>query len=237
MRRQAFTIIELLVVVAIIAVLIAILLPSLQKARDVSKSVVCSTHLNQLNLATVLYSVDYQSQLPSPREWVDNSIAWFDSWKTPASVRQGTLYKYVGQKDKLYLCPKFTEVCPAGVTPAFSYAMNIYTILPGQVSPQGWAGCPSIRRIADVRTPARLFLFTEESPWIASVSMVAIDDALFAPTFDPKISTLPFVEALGTYHNGSDLYNGTGNAVFFDGHVSAHPVEDTYEIGTPINFR
>lgn len=62
--RSAFTLIELLVVVAIIALLIAILLPSLSKAREQAKTVVCASNLHQLALAITYYSRDSKERLP-----------------------------------------------------------------------------------------------------------------------------------------------------------------------------
>jgi prepilin-type processing-associated H-X9-DG protein/prepilin-type N-terminal cleavage/methylation domain-containing protein len=77
-RACAFTLVELLVVIGIIALLISILLPSLSKAREMGKSVKCLSNLRQLGMATVGYANEGKSYLPYPTTTQGEQVLWFN---------------------------------------------------------------------------------------------------------------------------------------------------------------
>lgn len=64
-RVQGFTLIEVLVVVAIIALLISVLLPSLSRAREQAKGVACQSGLRQITIALRMYQIDSKGYMPS----------------------------------------------------------------------------------------------------------------------------------------------------------------------------
>ena len=63
-RKSGFTLIELLVVIAIIAMLLAILTPSLKKAKDSAKQLICLSNERQMGLALQAYLFDHENRLP-----------------------------------------------------------------------------------------------------------------------------------------------------------------------------
>ena len=66
MGKKIFTLIELLIVIAIIAILASMLLPALNQARDKAKNISCSSNLKQIGTAFMSYSVDNGGEFPLP---------------------------------------------------------------------------------------------------------------------------------------------------------------------------
>ncbi|HBG26274.1 MAG: hypothetical protein A2Y10_13380 [Planctomycetes bacterium GWF2_41_51] len=81
MKRKAFTLVELLVVISIIALLLAVLMPALQKAREQGQLTVCKAHMHSIGIAVMAYANSNKDRVPpdkfKPRgqnghNWVGN---------------------------------------------------------------------------------------------------------------------------------------------------------------------
>src|SRR5215212_218191 len=64
-RRTGFTLVEMLVVTAIIAVLVALVLPAIQRAREAANKVVCANQLRIIGQAIKLYLKSHNNHFPS----------------------------------------------------------------------------------------------------------------------------------------------------------------------------
>lgn len=67
--KFGFTLIELLVVISVIALLLSVLLPSLQKARDKAKGVLCMSNLRQVGQGAILYQQSTKGRFPKNMYW------------------------------------------------------------------------------------------------------------------------------------------------------------------------
>lgn len=109
-HRMRFTLVELLVVIAVIAILASLLLPALSQARDKAKTSQCSSNMRQAASSILSYCSDYDDWFPD----CFHSNEYYGGTRYHQMYWQQRLLTYVGGNGKVFVCSRFDT---AGMTP------------------------------------------------------------------------------------------------------------------------
>ena len=131
--RHAFTLVELLVVIGIIAVLISVLLPALGKARESANAIKCAANLRSIGQGLLIYAAENKSTFPAAYYY--NGMAINGPVQTPDAAING----YVHWSSFLY---SRKDSSRNGVVNASAYGM------PSFMNDRGWDQfqCPTIEK-------------------------------------------------------------------------------------------
>jgi general secretion pathway protein G len=214
-RRHGFTLIEMLVVIAIIALLASILVPAVTRTMERAKSTACASNLRQLGLAFQLYTMDSKNKgnrLPAPAP--STAEPWFVSISPFLQQQAG------GARDlsDVYRCPVYaqlrSDLQDTSNWNQLGYGMNIY--LEGSAS-TGWPWYPQPGSTAygfylsEIKNPTNTILVADDHSWVWGIRKELLDqqgsDGRF---YDPENGKL------------RGFRHGKGaNFLFVDGRVSS----------------
>ncbi len=187
MRKKGFTLIELLVVIAIIAMLLAILMPALNKVKKIAQRVVCGTNLKGLGTAQMVYANDYEDSysqanyLGGGGHTITYLTGFFQQadkdWSVASDLSYGaSLYLLVREADvspKSFICPSGAETDYEGenannldITELWDFGSPAYDATTGPVNCQSYSyHNPYSRYAADGTRSAAFAVMSDRSPW------------------------------------------------------------------------
>ena len=238
--RSAFTLVELLVVIGLIAFLVALLMPVLGRVRDSANQMRCTSNLNQLGVAMLMYAADNDKMFPFAAP-LDNSpvgdlpedyIFWH---ATPTEgfsdrINHSSIARYLDMRNEklqsIFRCPSDTTASEReGTGYPYSYSMNFYLDpRPERHSPDGVA---RLTNLMAIQHAAGKILMVEENE-------VTINDGYWVPGCCGATWSYNW-DFLSIRHDSKNLEfnvspNGQipypsrkGNVLFVDGHVDLVP--------------
>jgi prepilin-type processing-associated H-X9-DG protein/prepilin-type N-terminal cleavage/methylation domain-containing protein len=231
-RRAAFTVVELLVVIAVIGILASLVLPPLTRAKNRGQSIYCLNNLRQLGLAMHLYAEDHEDALPFNMgtegtrktiasgeflNWANNVMTWeLDPDNTNTIwLATGGLGPYLSGNTTVFRCPSDNVLSPVQVQAGWSGRLRSYSMnamlgnagefLAGGVNTNN-PGYKQFFTLAEVPNPSEIFAFVEEHP-------DSINDGYFINRF----YSYQWHDLPASYHNGG------ANFAFADGHSEFRP--------------
>jgi len=231
MKLRGFTLIELLVVIAIIALLMAILMPSLQLARDQGKRVQCTSNVKMLVLGWLMYKDEYDGRLVPGHTLTQTvngkqQIQWVvgveGTWQQQKDcIKQGLLYKYVGENVNLYRCPADTRK-PSASTPM---AFRTFSIAGGANGEDWTSQYVKCRLYTEIMRPSERYIFVEEADtrggnlgsWQMNPKSMTWTDPV--SMWHNKRSTLGFADGRAEIHEWKDksFIDWNLKAMYFQG--------------------
>ncbi|QNN23472.1 type II secretion system protein [Planctomycetales bacterium ZRK34] len=228
MRPKAFTLIELLVVISIIALLIAILLPSLSKARELARRTVCLSNLRQMHTVYTTYASGNKGMYPDE-----------DAGYRPYSVSRRLVTKVMKVTPTIFCCPnmlgqKFLDTTFDPWAGNGSYPVIPYVIYAGFVQEgldfeyigpdTSLASSFPIAKITDVKHSARVPFATDWNIVNDGTNGTVVGppetvDSTRVCNHQPRI-----MYWLGTINSFWGEWEGD-NQVYIDGHGQWQPVD------------
>lgn len=247
--RRAFTLVELLVVVAIIAMLIGLLLPSLGGARESGRAAVCASNERELVSAVVLYAGDHDDRAaPGAADFRANLSRWHGTRARvadPFRSEGGALTPYLGTAGVaggVRECPTFAGVLRRleGSGRGFERAAGGYGYNNAYLGVELAPGGQGVWRVRDDRTGARLAMFAQPDRAVAfcdaafpdAVSSDGVVEYSFAePRVHPQYGAGWRMDPSIHFRHGSGGASGSAGVGWLDGHVDSRVMTFTWSSG------
>jgi prepilin-type processing-associated H-X9-DG protein/prepilin-type N-terminal cleavage/methylation domain-containing protein len=210
---RGFTLIELLAVISIIAVLIGILLPALQKARQQARKLICSSNMRQIGIAVQAYTIDSDNHLPPSSCHITN----------PDQYWLRVMSKYTDEQ-LLFQCPadksgNFVDWDrPLKEQQDKRYSSFAVNALLDPVSFRYGGSENRYNRISSIRKPMYC-IWISEAP---NTENFHLADHIHPETWEGSIE---YAKTFIAWQR----HMGKSNYLFADGHVETLEFEDTYQ--------
>jgi prepilin-type N-terminal cleavage/methylation domain-containing protein/prepilin-type processing-associated H-X9-DG protein len=224
--HDAFTLLELLVAIAVIAVLAALLLPTLTRSKESSQTTKCGSNLHQFVLAAQMYWDDNNGNTfaYSGAASTMGTPYWFGLLGAGAEETRtfdpntGPLYSYLGSG--VDFCPAFdyasSQFKLKAISPTCDYGYNYFLFSP-------------LKNIRKLAAPANVAL-------LADAAQVNTFEAPASPT-RPMFEEFYYVDNEADQPNGQFRHQQRANVVFVDGHLASEQmVPGTLDLRLPNQF-
>lgn len=225
----AFTLLELLIVLAIIMILASILLPALNKAKETTRQISCAGNLKQIGTAYQMYGVDSNDYFAP---WKNGTYVWAQyvgNYESGIASEErlagwgGKIYPYLGGKGhwKIFVCP--SDPFKRNLTDKSSNSSN-GTGASYMVNSGSWEGKGGIGYDYSLSSSGTTFWYrTIQAQWPSNTCLVSEE------AFKNSDYTLPgkyglFSRPSSSYNYTPSVHSAGYNVLFIDSHVKTVPL-------------
>lgn len=230
-RIAAFTLIEMLVVIAVIALLAAMLVPAVGRAKAAGERGRCAANLQQLHKANQIYADDHETFVAAAADiWGRNSQRWHGvrvSKSQPFDGASGPLAPYLGEGRVVRACPGLRNFAKGFEAGCGGYGYNQWGV-GSQSYLYGSTNCQTGMMPAGIAEPGRTVMFTDTA-YLNTGSGNLIEYSFAESFFTPGNSVPVVVNAYPATPTIHFRHRGLANVAWCDGHVSAESMTTSYD--------
>lgn len=239
-ERTAFTLVELLVVISIIAILAGLLMSALAQAMSSGRSVSCISNLKQLGTALQGYASEHDGAyvLASPDMGAGNLHRWCGTrtdTSEPFDATKGPLFTYLGGTDGVLRCSEMASQSCRDSAIAFEQASGGYGMNDSFVGSRCWDmgypdGCPQPSRQSDFKNHSRTIAFCDTGmPREHDGAQVIIEYAFAQAPWYIGAGSTPMTGWGDPAPSIHFRHNGKANVLWLDGHVASKAMTSTVD--------
>lgn len=221
--QRAFALLELLVVIAVLAILLCLLLPAIGKVKAASRAAACESNLRQLGTLLYAYAAAADNRLPGSPD-LDASPLWFST--LPSAKKQQLQCPDVASYATAVQMLPFLAPGEGYINVGWSGAYPLPELAADEFGTYGWNAALAGNRLSRIAAPSRVPSFADATRPLVLPVPPTLRENFPTPGFEGAQREFLLMQGVGIARHRDGIHIG-----FLDGHVEHVSLKEVLQFG------